>query len=109
MDGATGSLPVPVVTLVSSRNSVICEVFNRTKPVRNAEIILTDACGSILQQAYTDPTGQAVLYGIPCGSYTVTVRSTGVWSTDEITEARLIRPDSGPPESIRFVLKTAPE
>ena len=109
VDGATGSLPVPVATLVSSRNSVICEVFNRTKPVRNAEIILTDACGSILQQAYTDPTGQAVLYGIPCGSYTVTVRSTGVWSTDEITEALLIRPDSGPPESIRFVLKTAPE
>ena len=109
VDGTTGSLPVPVATLVSSRNSVACEVFSRTRPVRNAEIILTDACGSVLQQAYTDSGGHAVLYGIPCGSYVITVRNTAGDSSEEITKSLLIGPDSGPPESIRFVLKSAPE
>ena len=63
----------------------------------------------IEQQAYTDSGGQAVLYGIPCGSYAITVRNTAGNSSEEITVTLLVGPDSGPPESIRFVLKSAPE
>ena len=110
-DGSSKSVSFPAATLVSSCQSVSCEVVSRSgDPVPDVEILLQDTCGSILQQVFSPQSGQALLYGLPYGSYTVSVGNLPAgFSAENAEYSLLISPETGQQEQIRIVLDPVPE
>ena len=110
-DGSSKSVSFPAATLVSSCRSVSCEAVSRSgDPVPDVEILLQDTCGSILQQVFSPQSGQALLYGLPYGSYTVSVGNLPAgFSTENAEYSLLISPETGQQEQIRIVLDPVPE
>ena len=110
-DGSSKSVSFPAATLVSSCQSIPCEAVSRSgEPVPDVEILLRDTCGSVLQQVFSSRFGQVLLYGLPYGSYTVSVGNLPAgFSAENAEYSLLISPETGQQEQIRIVLDPVPE
>lgn len=74
IDGSTKNSGLPVTTLISKINTVYCLVEDTSGiPIPNTAVCIATSTGSIVQEIRTDAQGKVILYGIPYGTYTITV------------------------------------